>query len=117
MQALWHRNAEAHKCSVALIQTGAWERGQWSLSNCRARRRSQLRADKGYFQGEAGIVFCPLWKDQHGARSREMGSALRTIHVAGGSTAQVSQHKGLSFLVIRMKEKSCLVFGERSSVT
>lgn len=46
-----------------------------------------------------------------------MGSALRTIHVAGGSSAQVSQHKGLSFLVIRMKEKSCLVFGERSSVT
>lgn len=109
MHALWHRKAEARKCSAALIQTGAWERGQWSLSNCTAHRRSQLRADKGCFQGEAGTVFCPVCKDQHrgrGTRSREMGSALRTIRVAWGSITQVSQHKGHSFLVIRMKEKS-----------
>lgn len=109
LRALWHRKAEAHECSAALTRTGAWERGQWSLSNCRAHRRSQLRADKGCFHGEAGTVFCPLCKDQqrgHRTRSSEMGSALHTIHVAWGSTTQVSQHKGHSFFVIRMKEKS-----------
>ena len=96
------------------LESGRGASGPWATAG--PARGSRLRVGKGCFQGEAGTVFCSPVKvsilsvktsrESMGQGVGRWGQALLTICVAWGRSAQVSQHKGLSFLVIRMEKQS-----------